>query len=56
MPALPGNCPGITTAHLEITQAAAGQGSDSVALGPVIASIATFKLKLPNTDGASQPH
>ena len=56
MKVLPGNCPGTSTAHLRITQAPAGQGSDSVALGPVVASIATFKLKLPNTNGASQPH
>lgn len=56
MSALPGNCPGTAIAHLAITQAPAGQGSDFVALGPVVASIATFKLKLPNTNGASQPH
>jgi hypothetical protein len=56
MPELPGNCSGTTLTHLEITQAPAGQGSDFVALGPVVASIATFKLKLPKTNGVSQPH
>jgi hypothetical protein len=55
MPDLPGNCPGTAIAHLEITRATADSGPGLVALGPVVASLATFRFKMPKTSGAYQP-
>ncbi len=50
MPELPGSCPGPATANLQLTQT----NSHLVGPDPVIASLATFKFKLPKTTGTSQ--
>lgn len=51
IPELPGNCPGTATANLQLTRTNAYLAGPD----PVIASLATFRFRLPRTTGINRP-